>query len=413
MLSAHLSVLKKEVEVLKNEAKQLEKKKEIFEAEIQRVPPLVGIGATISSTAELPEILLKQADENEKYRKQKISVETLRKWFEDYSDEDLEKMSESMNILRTPIQEIIQIPWGLFIKLRDEIREIKSTDKKMEMCIRILEGKEDVIGEETIRKLLDPASAKFSEKESKLASETQSEKIEYEEILNKMDELCNSKEEEREKLVDELESVNFQYSKERKRLAEKYELLKKKQPVILEIPYQWGKVLKVDYAKRIAYINIGSDLRVRKGLKFLAARRGKKYKYEYIAELEVKRTNRTWSVVSIIEVFNKKRPLQDGDLIVNPLFNPYGPLEIAFIPCEALGLKYSQSEATRRIREMGNKVVDIVSPTTNLAILMASPDPTERERQREIYEDTDNFKFAQCFGIPVLEAYEAFRFIGD
>ncbi|MHC4606341.1 MAG: BRCT domain-containing protein, partial [Planctomycetota bacterium] len=125
-------------------------------------------------------------------------------------------------------------------------------------------------------------------------------------------------------------------------------------------------------------------------------------------EIEVKKVWMTYSEVSIIEVYDVDAPLVDGDLIVNPLYNPRRPVRVVFAGEERLNMKKFPStvEAANRIREMGGTVQEKVGLDTDYVIFTES----RKKAQRDVYS---NFKKAILLEIPIAEVDDIFRFIGD
>src|SRR5262245_66450261 len=106
--------------------------------------------------------------------------------------------------------------------------------------------------------------------------------------------------------------------------------MKQKEVIKHRVNVAHGKVLKPDVAQKNAYIDLGSRERVVPGLRFMAARMGKEGKFEYKALLEVKKVWLETSEVAIVKAYEGGGPVIDGDMIVNPFYNPRRPVIIGF-----------------------------------------------------------------------------------
>ena len=105
-----------------------------------------------------------------------------------------------------------------------------------------------------------------------------------------------------------------------------------KEIITHEINFVHGKILKPDIPNKVAFINIGSRERVTPGLKFLVGNRGVQGKFEYKAKVEVKKAWMTYCEVAILEIYDKEKPVVEGDGLVNPLFSKDRPIVLAFSP---------------------------------------------------------------------------------
>jgi hypothetical protein len=159
---------------------------------------------------------------------------------------------------------------------------------------------------------------------------------------------------------------------------------------------------------KIAFIDIGSRDRVVPGLKFLVGNRGVQGKFEYKAKIEVKKVWITYCEVSIIEQYDPKtHPVVEGDRIVNPLFSKERPIVVAFVGEDRpLRLRYSVDEAGRRIKEIGSEVRKDVALDLDYVIFTEAG----AQKTRDSYEP---FKKAVFLEIPVADASDIFRFLGD
>lgn len=196
-------------------------------------------------------------------------------------------------------------------------------------------------------------------------------------------------------------------------LASELEELKAKESIRYEIAVSHGHILSPDIPNRSAFIDIGSRDRVVPGLKFMVAKRGDQGRFVYKALVEVKKVWMTYAEVAINTVLDDEVPVIDGDVIVNPLFHKRRPVVVAFAGEERpvrIKPAWSVDEASRRIREIGSEVVkepglnvDFVIWTEGKITGTATSIPTSYPA----------YKLATLLEIPIADATEIFRFMGD
>ena len=208
--------------------------------------------------------------------------------------------------------------------------------------------------------------------------------------------------------VEKYAAEEIKINNEIRELRRQLEELKVKEVIKHEINFIHGKILRPDVANKTAFIDIGSRERVVPGLKFLVGNRGVQGKFEYKAKIEVKKAWMTFCEVSIIETYDpKEHPVVEGDHIVNPLFSKDRPIVVAFVGEDRpLRLRYSVDEASRRIQEIGSEVRKDVSLDVDYVIFTEAGS----QKNRESY---DPFKKAVFLEIPIADASDIFRFLGD
>jgi hypothetical protein len=180
-----------------------------------------------------------------------------------------------------------------------------------------------------------------------------------------------------------------------------------------------GQVLKPDVAQKSAYINLGSRERVVPGLRFIAARIGREGKMEYKALLEVKKVWLETSEVAIVKAYPGGGPVIDGDLIVNPLYNPRRPVIVAFAGHQgdrAFNLRLSENnpkplrlgarEAMNRIKEIGSDPRPTVSLDADFVIF------TEVTQDMSTRDSWPDYKKAVLLEIPLADAADYYEFLG-
>jgi hypothetical protein len=207
--------------------------------------------------------------------------------------------------------------------------------------------------------------------------------------------------------VEKFAADEIKINNEIRELKRQLEELKVKEVIAHEISFVHGKILQPDIPNKVGFIDIGARERVVPGLKFLVGRKGAQGKFDYKGKVEVKKAWMTYCEVSIIEVYDpKERPIVEGDLLVNPLFSKDGPVAVAFVGEERpIRLRYSVDEATRRIKEIGSEVRKVGLDVDYVIFTEGTT-----SKPRESYEE---FKKAVFLEIPIAEASEIFRFLGD
>jgi hypothetical protein len=208
--------------------------------------------------------------------------------------------------------------------------------------------------------------------------------------------------------VEKYAAEEIKVNNEIRELRRQLEELKLKEVISHQISFVHGKILRPDVPNRTAFIDIGARERVVPGLKFLVGKKGLQGSFDFKAKVEVKKAWMTYAEVAIIEIYNpKERPVVDGDHIVNPLFSKERPLTIAFVGEDRpTKLRYSVDEAARRIKEIGSEVRREI--TLDLDYVVFTEGTSTKPR-----ESYDNFRKAVFLEIPIAEASDIFKFLGD
>jgi hypothetical protein len=242
---------------------------------------------------------------------------------------------------------------------------------------------------------------------AELNKQIAAEKTQYNERKTKFTEDKTKAEGEIATETEKYAADEIKVNNEIRELKRQLEELKVKEIIKHEINFIHGKVLRPDVPNKTAFIDIGSRERVVPGLKFLVGNRGIQGKFEYKAKLEVKKAWMTYCEVAIIEIYDKDKPVVEGDHIVNPLFHKERPIIVAFVGEDRpLKLRYSVDEAARRIKEIGSEVRKEVSLDVDYVIFTEAG----LQKTRESY---DPFKKAVFLEIPIADASDIFRFLGD
>lgn len=209
------------------------------------------------------------------------------------------------------------------------------------------------------------------------------------------------------------ERVMLRLGNEVKELHRQFqELLRAKEKVTFVVSEVHGHLLSPDVPNRTAFIDIGTRHRVVEGMRFLVAKRGEKGRFVYKGEIEVKEAMLGSSRVQITKLFDRNLPMVDGDLIVNPFFNKYRPVVVAFAGNrKPVALKFSFEEAERRIIEYGSQVSKndkgeaLIDSRVDFLVY------TELEPGKADFPEA--YQKAVELGIPIGDAAELYKFLGD
>ncbi|HZE96545.1 MAG TPA: hypothetical protein VE981_05940 [Planctomycetota bacterium] len=258
-----------------------------------------------------------------------------------------------------------------------------------------------------IPKAKEETIAKLQKEIAKLNEQIAAEKAQFNERKTKFNEDKTKAETEISTEVEKYAADEIKINNEIRELKRQLEELKVKEVIKHEINFVHGKILRPDVPNKTAFINIGSRERVVPGLKFLVGNRGIQGKFEYKAKIEVKKAWINYCEVAIIESYDKDKPVVEGDGIVNPLFSKDRPILLAFVGEERpLRLRYSVDEATRRIKEIGSEVRKDVTLDVDYVVFTEAGS----QKTRESY---DPYKKAVFLEIPIADATDIFRFLGD
>jgi len=353
--------------------------------------------------------------------------EAMKKWRDEYvSTGALEKFPLAAPLPGTEVPKIKKDDADKFNRVRDEsaymrtLQELigpavsrtnhyKNRMEQLQVDLAVAElqkkNREEVAPQ--IPKKKEETRAVLQKEIARLNEEIAREKTQYNERKTKFNEDKTKSEAEIAQEIEKYAADEIKVNNEIRELKRQLEELKVKEVIKHEINFIHGKILNPDVPNKTAFINIGSRERVVPGLKFLVGNRGVQGKFEYKAKIEVKKAWITYCEVAIIESYDKDRPVVEGDHIVNPLFNKDRAIVVAFVGEDRpLKLRYSVDEASRRIKEIGSEVRKEVSLDVDYVIFTEAGS----QKTRESY---DPFKKAVFLEIPIADASEIFRFLGD
>lgn len=259
---------------------------------------------------------------------------------------------------------------------RDRSQSVKETEKK------ILEIQDKTIEE------LKSERAKIAQKVQEVDAAGNLVVEELKSKIVKVDEMTQKEKDEHQRKMADFEA-------EEKKLKE--EIKKPKNPrhfsTTIEHPIfkVHGKVLEVDPRNKTGFIDIGSDQRVVKGMRFAAAKPGPRNGYVIKGAVEVKKLWENRCEVEIDAIDARNSPIIQGDLLINPLFDTRRPLVIAFLLDEdAAIIKMSEmnrsaDEYKRRLMEIGSKPTTKIDVNTDFAVVIVGTSAEFRKDQLDMF----------------------------
>ncbi|HTF57125.1 MAG TPA: hypothetical protein VK661_07820, partial [Planctomycetota bacterium] len=229
-----------------------------------------------------------------------------------------------------------------------------------------------------------------------------------------------------DKLKGEIEQEQAQFREHERRetgrikkMRNDLEQMKQKEFIKHRVAIAHGKVLRPDIPQKSAFIDRGSRERVVPGLRFMAARIGFQGKFEFKAVLEVKKVWLDTSEVAIVSAKEGAGPVIEGDLIVNPFYNPNRPVIVAFaghVGDRAFNirsaennpkpLRFSAREAANRIKEMGSEARTSVTLDADFVLF------TEISTENTTRDSWPDYRKAVLLEIPIADAAEYYEFLG-
>jgi len=160
-----------------------------------------------------------------------------------------------------------------------------------------------------------------------------------------------------------------------------------------------GKILRVEDDLGFAWIDIGQEDRVRRGLIFDVFQFVKGGKRLPKGRVEVARIESDFAEVRIIETYDPFNPIAAGDQIASPFYSGDDTPVFVFAGEKPLNRRLSREEMVRKIQSFGGTVEESVRLETNYVIAIQG------------YEETEQYREARKLGITVLREAELLDFI--
>ncbi len=398
-----LDILKKRV------LPDLQNEDAAIRAAITKCNEATGFPATEAGTLDAS----KAADSLKKWRQEYWSPEHLNKFpftppdkgeVKKLTDQDVSRFNEAREATRyrDTLEQIIDLAV-------QRTSHFKNRMEQLAIDLRIAQDQAKAIAEiaPKIPERKEAMKAQLLSQIQKLQEEISKENETYTARKTKLTEAKAAADMEIQAETEKYAGDEIKVNNEIRELRRQLEELKVKEIISHEINFVHGKVLRPDVPNKSAFIDIGARERVVPGLKFLVGKKGPLGQFDYKGKIEVKKAWMTYAEVAVVEVFNpKERPIVDGDLIVNPLFSKERPVVVAFVGEDRPTKLYSSDEAARRIAEIGSVVRKDVTLDLDYVIFTES----KKDKDRVSY---DAFRKAVFLEIPIAEAKDIYRFLGD
>ncbi len=160
-----------------------------------------------------------------------------------------------------------------------------------------------------------------------------------------------------------------------------------------------GKVLRVEEELGFAWIDLGREHRVRRGLIFDVFQYVKGGKRLKKGRVEVAKIEADWAEVRIIDTYDRFNPIAAGDQIASPFYSGDDAPVFVFAGEKPVNRRLSREEMVRKIEAFGGSVEEAVRLETNYVIAIQG------------YEETPEYKEARKLGITILREEELLDFI--
>jgi hypothetical protein len=275
--------------------------------------------------------------------------------------------------------------------------QAKSERERRKTSVEIAQKRKQPIDETRTRSVeeIQKRTQEVNDERSKAESE-------YTPEAQKVEEQTKKEVEEREASEKKHKEEMLRLENELNELKRRLEEFKSREVIRYDITEVHGELIEHDVEGKFAFINIGSNQRVVKGLRFHCALPGEYGQLLYKGEVEVKKVWPTRSQVAITSVYDPQRPLLRGDVLVNPLFGTRRGKVVAFAGEPASRrTRFSINEATRRLIEIGS----VVKPecAVDLDFLVVT----------EAYEGDKNYIRAVELQIPIANANDVLKYLGQ
>jgi myosin heavy subunit len=251
---------------------------------------------------------------------------------------------------------------------------------------------------------LDKKQSDLDSKFDKQLQEVGKQKQEAEEAKSKAEEETKKLEKELQtQKLDFENEVNKRKSEIRKLQAAKYgrttysEIVKQREFNASE-EKEDGSVVFADPRARTVYINLGSPQKATRGLKMDVYRPDVKGSRSLKGRIEIVKVMDNVSMATVLEQ-SAMEPVGSGDLVVNPIFQTEHPVYLVFAGEFAAT---ANTNAKKMVEQIGGKVEDEVTAKTNFVVIGDKKG-----------EEHPNYQTAIRFGIPLMTEKILLRYIGD
>jgi hypothetical protein len=160
-----------------------------------------------------------------------------------------------------------------------------------------------------------------------------------------------------------------------------------------------GEILNVSEELGKAWINLGTEDRLRRGLVFDVFAFQKGGKRVSKGRIEVLSVQDRYSEVAILENLDRFNPISTGDMIASPFYDGADVPMFVFAGDIATNGRYSLEDMARKIVLFGGVVSDQVQLNTDFVVAVRG------------YEDTPEYDLARDLGVTILREAELLEFI--
>jgi hypothetical protein len=243
-------------------------------------------------------------------------------------------------------------------------------------------------------------TSQLNQRRDELVNKRDTENEKYLLLKENLNNRKRQKEEELPVIEEDFRKRIIRLENERDSVKYALEELSLKEAYSRDIVETYAQTFKVDSQNRWAFITLGSNDKIIRGLKLMAYRQQKGFIRKWKGQLEVKKVFDTYSLVSITKVEDEGNPIIDGDYVTNIFYYPINPRAIVLIGMFKKGVfKYDRDEIEQRLLDIGTIVEKNVSLKTDFIIVGEDPEEIELDRK--------NFEMAKKLNIPRLEGEEA------
>jgi len=160
-----------------------------------------------------------------------------------------------------------------------------------------------------------------------------------------------------------------------------------------------GEVLRVEEELGFAWINIGRQDRLRRGLVFQVFQTVGGGKRVTKGRVEVARVEEDFAEVRILETIDPYNPIAIGDQVTSPFYNKETTPIFVFAGDRPVNNRLSREEMVQKIEAFGGTVEDDVRLETAFVVALAG------------YAETDEYDEARSLGVTILREQELLEFI--
>ncbi|MEM7263327.1 MAG: BRCT domain-containing protein, partial [Planctomycetota bacterium] len=161
-----------------------------------------------------------------------------------------------------------------------------------------------------------------------------------------------------------------------------------------------GEILRVADAEGFAWINLGRNHRLRRGLVFDVFQYVKGGRKLRKGKVEVARVEDDYAEVRVLESLDRFNPISAGDKIASPFYEQDATPVFVIAGDKMFNERLSREEVVRRIQRFGGQVEDDVRVETTYLVAIDG------------YQDSSQYKTARELGVTVLRENELLEFIG-